>query len=148
MRPESRSVPARMAEALFMLSAVLFSEPTLAMGNELAMVAGTHALLKSPTPIAVKKGVVLHGLDAKMHAAIHKAGRIWMRHGKMLVVTSGLDGRHKKGSLHYAGLAVDLRSRYFVPSIRKKVTRELQRSLGGEFQVIREKHHIHVEYDP
>ncbi|CAI8958993.1 hypothetical protein [Methylocaldum szegediense] len=148
MRPESRRIPARTTEALLMLSAILFAKPTFAMGNELARVADTHALLKSPTPVAVKKGVVLHGLDAKMHTAIHKAGRIWMRHGKVLVVTSGLDGRHKKGSLHYAGLAVDLRSRYFAPSICKKVTHELQRSLGGEFQVIREKHHIHVEYDP
>lgn len=148
MQPESRRVLTRTAETLLTLSAVLFSEPTLAKGNELAMVAGTHALLKSPTPVAVKKGAVLHGLDAKMHAAIHKAGRIWIRHGKTLVVTSGLDGRHKKGSLHYAGLAVDLRSSYFVPSTRKRVARELQRSLGDKFQVIREKHHIHVEYDP
>jgi hypothetical protein len=131
-----------------MLMAVLFSRSILATGDELAMVVGSHSLLRPPAMIAVKKGAILHGLDARMYSAIHKARRVWTRHGKTLVVTSGLDGRHKKGSLHYAGLAVDLRSRYFVPSTRKKVTRELRRSLGDGFQVIGEKHHIHVEYDP
>jgi|GEM_PF-553986 len=148
MRPESRRIPTRTTNVLLMLLAVAFSKLILAAGDELAMVVGAHSLLKPPTAIATKKGVILHGLDARMYSVIHKAGRIWIRHGKMLVVTSGLDGRHKKGSLHYVGLAVDLRSRDFVPATRSQVTRELRRSLGDGFEVIGEPHHIHVEYDP
>jgi hypothetical protein len=147
MKPESRRIPARMANTLFLLVAVLLSKPIWA-GDKVATVIVTHSLLKPPTAIATKKGVILHGLDARMFSAIHKARRIWIRHGKMLVVTSGLEGRHKKGSLHYVGLAVDLRSRDFVPTTRSQVTRELRRSLGDGFEVIGERHHIHVEYDP
>jgi hypothetical protein len=148
MEPESRRIPTKAANALLVLFAVQLSSPSLEAGEELGMVADTHSLLKPPPPIAVKKGAILDGLDHRMYSALHKAMRVWTRHGKLLVVTSGLDGRHKKGSLHYAGLAVDLRSRCFDPSTRMIVARELRKSLGNEFQVIAEKHHIHVEFDP
>jgi len=148
MKPEARGIPTRTATVLLLLSAALFFKPNLAADEELAMVAGGRSVLSPPAAVAAKKGVILHGLDARMYSAIHKAWRIWIRHGEALVVTSGLDGRHKKGSLHYVGLAVDLRSRYFVPAIRATVTRELRGSLGDGFQVIGEKDHIHVEYDP
>jgi len=146
VKPKSRRIPTRPAAAL--LLSALFFRPIFAAGDELVMLIGTHSLLKPPAGIAAKKDVVLHGLDSRMYSAIHKASRIWIRHGRMLVVTSGLDGRHKDGSLHYVGLAVDFRAKYFIPATRSNVTRELRRSLGDDFQVIGEKHHIHVEYDP
>ncbi|WP_119628113.1 hypothetical protein [Methylocaldum marinum] len=148
MAPESRRTPTKAANALLTLFAILLSSPSSEASEEIGLVAGTHSLLKSQPPIAVKKGAILAGLDRRMYFALQKARRVWSRYGKLLVVTSGLDGRHKKGSLHYVGLAVDLRSRYFAPSTRRTVTRELRRNLGDEFQVIDEKHHIHVEFDP
>jgi len=148
MRPASRHISTRTVQALWLLWTGLFFKPAVAAGDELAMIVGTPSVLKPPTAIAIKKGVILQGLDARLYAALHQAGRIWLRHGQRLVVISGLDGRHKKGSLHDVGLAVDLRFHDFGSATRLQVTHELRRSLGDGFQVIGERDHIHVEYDP
>ena len=61
-----------------------------------------------------------------------------------LVITSGKDGIHGKGSLHYEGKAVDLRTWNVLVSLVSR----LQAELGPNFEVVLEKDHIHVEYDP
>ena len=61
-----------------------------------------------------------------------------------LVITSGKDGIHGKGSLHYEGKAVDLRTWNVIASLVSR----LQAALGPNFDVVLEKDHIHVEYQP
>lgn len=66
--------------------------------------------------------------------------------GRDAVFVHVMDGKHKKGSRHYVGLAVDIRIWYvknpqvFADSIKKL--------LGKHYDVVLEKTHIHVEYDP
>lgn len=64
-----------------------------------------------------------------------------------VVLTSGTDvapGR-VKGSLHAVGLAVDL----VIPGVsHPEVARVLRACLGGEFDVIAEDDHVHVEFQP
>ena len=79
-----------------------------------------------------------------MRPALKAADKIWKKQSRELVITSGLEGSHSAGSLHYYGLAVDLR----LPPDLVRATRELAAELGSQFDVILEKHHIHVEYDP
>jgi hypothetical protein len=66
--------------------------------------------------------------------------------GHRFMVTSVTDGKHMVGSFHYRGLAVDLR----LPEahLASKVAQDLSQALGNEFDVVFEKDHIHIEYDP
>jgi len=94
-----------------------------------------------------KEDVILAGLDIRMRPALLAADKIWKAYGQELVVTAGLEGEHSAGSLHYYGLAVDLRSRYFTETEKRAVMSELATVLGNSFDVIEHTSHIHVEYD-
>mgnify|MGYP001260166124 FL=1 len=96
----------------------------------------------------IKKGVILNGLNIKMRKVLTNANQVWALHGKELCVTAGLDGAHSAGSLHYYGLAVDLRTRYFSGEVKKQIVGELQRALGDKYDVVAHRTHIHCEYDP
>ncbi len=74
--------------------------------------------------------------------------QVYRDHEETLVITSGTDGRHMEGSLHYVGLAFDFRTRTVHPNDRMALTASLQAALGDEFDVILESDHIHCEYDP
>jgi len=67
-------------------------------------------------------------------------GRIDNAYKKDLFVTSLRDGNHMPGSLHYIGLAFDIR-----PTMEK---RDIKRILGPKWDVVDEGNHIHCEYDP
>ena len=68
--------------------------------------------------------------------------------GKDAVITSARDGDHMTGSKHYEGKALDLRTRDFSRDTAEKITVKLQNNLGRDYDVVNEKDHIHVEYDP
>jgi len=96
----------------------------------------------------IKEGVNIRGLNIKMRAVLMAADGIWQNFGQELVVTAGLDGKHSKWSLHYYGMAVDLRSRYFSDATKQIAADTLQEELGGDYDVVSHATHIHVEYDP
>ena len=56
--------------------------------------------------------------------------------------------RPKKGSLHYLGLAVDLRTKDLTPIVIESYYNALKLALSRLCDVILEKDHIHVEYQP
>jgi len=64
------------------------------------------------------------------------------------IITSTTDGKHMPGSLHYKGLAVDLRIRDLAPDEQKRYYNDLKFALSKLCDVILEKDHIHVEYQP
>lgn len=97
----------------------------------------------------IKDGATLQGLKLVMRPVLQAAERIWRNHGQEMVVTSGTDGAHSAGSLHYYGYALDFRTRYFEEKIRHKVFRELSddlRKKNRDYCVIWHSTHIHVEY--
>jgi len=96
----------------------------------------------------IKKGANIQGIDLKMRPVLIHASRVWAKHGKELVVTCGLNGAHSAGSLHYYGLALDFRTRYFDQNKVKYIAGELRSILGADYDVIVHSSHIHVEYDP
>jgi len=79
--------------------------------------------------------------------------------GDLILVTSACDGRHKAGSLHYAGRAFDVRiygQREGAVSIATSSDQErtaalwvgrLRADLGRDYDVILEVDHIHLEHD-
>lgn len=101
----------------------------------------------------IKDGADIKGLDIRVRPALIEAERIWKAHGREegVTITSGLDGVHSAGSLHYYGLAVDFRNRYWDHGTKREVFEELKRSLkrrSSHFDIIFHETHIHVEFDP
>ncbi len=68
--------------------------------------------------------------------------------GREVTITSTTDGKHMKGSLHYQGKAIDIR--IFGLSIEQvnRLHATLNRCLYRMCDVVLEKDHIHIEYDP
>lgn len=99
--------------------------------------------------------VNIWGLREPMRYPLREAERIWREYGYDCVVTSGRDGKHSWGSLHYYGLAVDLRTQdhneaQWPAAVRKEIAIYLQQALreySKHYQVIAHDSHIHVEYD-
>ncbi len=96
----------------------------------------------------LKKGVKLLGMTPQIALAIGVVDSVYREHGKDLVVTSVTDGRHGSGSLHYKGLALDCRTRFFDRETALIVTDQCKKRLGGEFDIVLEDDHLHVEWDP
>lgn len=71
------------------------------------------------------------------------------------LITSGRDSDlHKKTSLHYKNLAIDIRGNYMPDKLMKEVAKEIQNRLGNKYDVVPEffenpiRDHIHIEYHP
>ena len=62
-----------------------------------------------------------------------------------MILTSTFEGNHSAGSLHYANHAFDFR---FPELFTINFMSELRGLLGINFDVVKYKRHIHVEYDP
>ena len=64
------------------------------------------------------------------------------------VITSITEGKHGKNSQHYKGFAIDFRTRHIPEKFHNQLRVRTQTALGDEFDVVLEKTHLHVEYDP
>ena len=71
-----------------------------------------------------------------------------LRIGKELVVTSCTDGKHMKGSKHYSGYAIDIRTRHLSVCEINHLLAWFRSHHDNDFDMVVEKDHIHVEYDP
>jgi hypothetical protein len=68
--------------------------------------------------------------------------------GLTLVITSGTDGSHMNGSKHYTGEALDVRISNLSKAEIVLVMSLIRKRLGSDYDVILEKDHIHLEFDP
>lgn len=99
--------------------------------------------------IKLKRGVKLRGMRPEMVLAIMVAEGVYAELGyPLLTITSGGEGRHSRGSLHYAGLAVDFRTRHMERGDRRAAADMLRENLGAEFDVVLEASHLHCEFQP
>lgn len=97
----------------------------------------------------IKPGVDLRGLAPQMAVAYCIAQDVYREKvGMSCVITSGSDGKHGPNSLHYSGKALDLRTNSLRPEQVHPVFVALKTALGGQFDVVLEEDHIHVEFDP
>lgn len=99
--------------------------------------------------------VSLMGICPQIFFALGIAETIWRRFKEEVVITSGSEQstRHSPTSLHYAGRAVDIRSRNLPDIDRDLVTMGLTESLGIDFGVFledrgTENQHFHIEWKP
>ncbi len=102
----------------------------------------------------LKKGVTVDGVQPESVIGMMVAEQVFRDEGLHFTVTSITDGEHKVGSLHYAGLAFDCRTwadptgKQLGDERKEYLAQLLRRALGGEFDVVVESTHIHVEFDP
>lgn len=97
--------------------------------------------------IKIKKGV--HGVYSnKMFIATNKIKKVYRKfHTNTLWITSIADGKHKIDSKHYDkpySNAID----YRIWNVLNSLVREIKKELGPDYDVVLEKDHLHVEYDP
>lgn len=95
----------------------------------------------------LKSGVLFDGIKAPTLRAMAAAEDAFLPYGEV-VVTSIKDGIHSANSLHYDGLAFDLRTRHMTLDQVEDAVGYLRRKLGPDYDVVIEATHAHVEYQP
>ena len=99
--------------------------------------------------IRFKSGVRLDLLCPQMVLAASVVDAVYAKHDVIdCVITSGSDGVHSPGSYNGKGGALDFRTRNVPTTLRNAVAQEIGVSLGDNFDVVLERDHLHVEYDP
>ncbi len=92
----------------------------------------------------LKPGVKFDGVKAPILKALAVVEEIMGKYGAV-TVTSLLDGKHSAKSLHYVGLACDLRTRHMAPGEIEACAQDLRLALGADYDVVVETDHIHCE---
>jgi len=102
------------------------------------------------TILRIKEGVDLLGFQPQISLAITVAYSCYSAVEKdgECVITSCSDGQHSRGSRHYIGLAFDLRTRNLNDEQKEALYGMIKECLTNQYDVVLEKTHIHVEYDP
>lgn len=96
------------------------------------------------------KGAKVNGLRPEALLGVMIVHTLFMEHGVDCVITEGTGGKHGEASLHYLGLAFDVRTWAFKgkKSMLNKVVKELKTRLGDQYDVVLHKTHLHIEYQP
>lgn len=102
--------------------------------------------------LIIKPGVDLNNLKPEILSTVPVVMNIFSMYGVRPTITSGTDGTHSVKSLHYKGLALDWRTRELPGGsggeTAKEVHQIIKAALGEKYDVVLEKTHIHIEYDP
>ena len=96
----------------------------------------------------LKSGVRVFGIRAETLLAINIVESVFQNEKQEFVITSLMEGKHSRGSLHYSGAAFDIRTRHLSEDSINKIYKILKVSLGMDYDVIQEKTHIHIEFQP
>lgn len=103
--------------------------------------------------VSIKHGVLLHNpanpkqtISSVWGVALPVVASLYYPHD--CVITSGFDGSHKVGSLHYVGRALDFRTYHVASRVLPDLRANIADALGFDFDVVLEKDHLHIEYDP
>ena len=105
--------------------------------------------------IRVKDGVDDSRLEECITKHYSTIADIFKKNDSTAVITSTYESDdHKPSSLHYKNRAIDLRANDIDDEKANKISKEVSRALGPDYDVLFEKksnrilNHIHIEYDP
>lgn len=94
---------------------------------------------------SIKPGVRVFGARSELVLGLQIVANVYAAFGFDCVVTSIMEGTHSRASLHYTGVAADLR---LPPSRAVELVAAMQHALGDDFDVVLEADHVHVEFQP
>lgn len=98
--------------------------------------------------LSLKYGVNVRDIKGEAVIAIIIAQGVYAGYGFPCVITSVDDRNHGEYSLHYQQLAIDVRTRIVPENLHEQIKDAIARSLGEQYDVVLEKDHIHIEFDP
>jgi len=98
--------------------------------------------------MGIKSGVCITGIRPEMLLGLMIAESVFREAGVDLVITSIVDGKHSHTSLHYAGAAVDFRTKHMKAGQADIIVGLLKDALPDDFDIINEGDHIHMEWQP
>lgn len=96
----------------------------------------------------IKRGVSPRGIRTQILLALFIADQVYRDFGLEMIMTSGSEGKHGYGSLHYVGLGCDVDAVGVTDSQQRDIAAEIKKRLGEEYDVVSEATHIHIEYQP
>jgi hypothetical protein len=101
----------------------------------------------------IKKGVSVFGVRPEMLFAVGVAESVYLEEvGQGVTITSVTDGNHRS-IVHGVGCGVDIRTRFdgraeqWSDTTKHRIAKKIIDRLNGEFDVVIEKTHIHIELD-
>lgn len=94
--------------------------------------------------INIKPGASIRGISPEIALAVAVINSVMQ--GETLTITCCTDGKHRDGSLHYVGHAIDIRSRDMKNP--QATANDFRAALGDDYDVVVEATHIHIEYQP
>lgn len=99
--------------------------------------------------IYFKEGVLIDNIRPEMVIGMVVAHASYQEHGLDLWITSANDRTHSETSLHYAGQALDYRTRH-VPGEASKIAiaGHINEALPDDFDCVVESDHLHHEWQP
>ena len=98
--------------------------------------------------LMLKPGVRVTGIRPEILLAVIAAERVYQEAGADCMAPACVDGKHMAGSFHYAGAAVDLRTHNVAPAELNKLLARIRECVGGDYDVILEIDHLHLEFQP
>jgi hypothetical protein len=96
----------------------------------------------------LKPGAKIVGMRPEISWALSVCEGVLTDAGYKMTVTEVTGGVHSPGSLHYVGLAADIRSRDIPKDKQEPIRAEMKTRLGAEFDVVLESDHFHLECQP
>lgn len=106
-----------------------------------------HTMYKNRT-LSLVNGASIRGIGNEILFAANVISSMYFSMGYDCMITSGVNGEHSRGSEHYKGDALDFRTRHMRAGDAARLTEEVRIALGKDFDVVLERTHLHVEYDP
>lgn len=98
--------------------------------------------------LSFKHGVDTRFLRQEIARILPNIEAIYRYYGYDCIITSGSDGKHSAHSKHYKNGAIDMRIRHIEDTeVLERIVEDLC-ELDRDFDVVLEKTHIHLEYDP
>lgn len=92
------------------------------------------------------------GIQPEMVFAVLVVESVVQEHelGYDTVITSCTESSkyRRKGSRHIPGFAIDIRTKHLTSANKNKLTENVTEALGPDYDVVLERTHLHIEYDP
>ena len=98
--------------------------------------------------ISIKPKVKVNGIQTEILLALIIADQVYSEYDIPCVLTEATGGKHGIASLHYVGFAVDIRTRDIPEELKKPLAQQIRIALGEQYDVVLEKDHIHIEFQP